>query len=83
MTAAILFFNLTFMYYDYRKMPEFQNKSNITKDTKCWGIIVSYDSSDGQSLNGKEDWLEPFQNLTFEEAEQKAEQLNKQLNDNL
>ena len=71
------------MFYDYRKMPEYQGSSNITAETRCWGIIVSYDSSDGQSLSGKDDWLEPFQNLTFAEAEQKAEELNKQLHDNI
>ncbi len=71
------------MFYDYRKMPVHQNNRNITKDTKRWGVIVSYESNDGQSLDGKEDWLEPFQNLTFEEAEQKAEQLNKHLKDNI
>jgi hypothetical protein len=71
------------MFYDYRKMPVYQNNPNITKDTKGWGIIVSHESSDGQSLDGKEDWLEPFQDLTFEEAEQKAQQLNKQLKDNI
>lgn len=71
------------MFYDYRKMSGHQSNPNITKDTKCWGIIVSYESNDGQSLDGKEDWLEPFQNLTFEEAEQKAEQLNKRLKDNI
>jgi len=70
------------MFYDYRKMPDYQSNSGVTKDTKCWGIIVSYDGTDGQSLSGKEDWLESFQNLTFAEAEQKAEQLNKQLKDN-
>ena len=67
------------MFYDYRKMPVYQNNPNITKDTKGWGIIVSYESSDGQSLDGKEDWLEPFQNSAFEEAEQ----LNKQLKGNI
>ncbi len=71
------------MFYDYRKMPGHQSNPNITKHTKCWGIIISYESNEGQSLDGKEDWLEPFQNLTFEEAEQKAEQLNKQLKDNI
>ncbi|MDQ3712947.1 MAG: hypothetical protein M3388_12120 [Acidobacteriota bacterium] len=71
------------MFYDYRKMPVCQNNPNITKDMKGWEIIVSYESSDGQSLDGKEDWLEPFQDLTFEEAEQKAQQLNKQLKDNI
>ncbi len=70
------------MVYGYRKMPEYQGNPNITKDTKCWGIIVSYDINDGQSLNGKEDRLESFKNLTFAEAEEKAEQLNKQLKDN-
>jgi hypothetical protein len=70
------------MFYDYRKMPDYRNNPNITKDTKCWGIIVSYESSDGQSLDGKEDWLETFQNMAFAEAEQKAEELNKQLKDN-
>lgn len=63
-------------------MPDYQNNRQITKDTRCWGIIVSYDSSDGQSANGKEDRLESLQNLTFSEAEQKAEELNKQLKDN-
>ena len=63
-------------------MPEYRSNSNITEDTKCWGIIVCYESNDGQSLNGKEDWLEQFQNLTFSEAERKAEELNKQLKDN-
>lgn len=70
------------MFYGYRKMPEFQNNPGITKDTKCWAITVTYDSGDGQSLDGKEDWLETFQNMTFLEAEQKAEELNKQLKDN-
>lgn len=70
------------MFYDYRKMPAYQTSLNINKDMKCWGIIVSYESNDGQSLNGKEDWLEAFQSLTFDEAEQKAEELNKQLKDN-
>ncbi len=70
------------MFYGYRKMPEYQGNTNITKETKCWGIIISYESNDGQFLNGKEDWLESFQNLTFSEAEEKAEQLNQQLKDN-
>ncbi len=70
------------MFYGYRKMPEYQSNTNITKETKCWAIIISYESGDGQFLNGKEDWLESFQNLTFAEAEEKAEQLNKQLKDN-
>jgi hypothetical protein len=60
-----------------------QSNPNITKDTNCWGIIVSYKSNDGQQLDGNNDWLEPLQNLIFEEAEQKAEQLNKQLKDNV
>ncbi len=70
------------MFYGYRKMPEYQGNPNITNETKCWGITISYDINDGQSLSGKEDWLESFRNLTFTEAEQKAEQLNKQLKDN-
>ncbi len=63
-------------------MPENQSNPGVTKDTTCWGIIVSYDSGDGQSANGKEDRLESLQNLTFVEAEQKAEELKKQLRDN-
>jgi hypothetical protein len=70
------------MFYDYRKMPDYQGSPNITEDTKCWGIVICYESNDGQFLNGKEDWLETFRNLTFADAEQKAEQLNKQLKDN-
>lgn len=70
------------MFYDFRKMPAYRGNANITENMKCWGILVCYDHTDGQSLDGKEDWLEPFQNLTFTEAEEKAEELNKQLKEN-
>lgn len=63
-------------------MPEYQGKPNITENTRCWAIIVAYDLTDGQALAGKEDWLEQFQELTFAEAEQKAQELNQQLRDN-
>lgn len=70
------------MFYDYRKLPEYQGNPNVTEDTKCWGIVVSYEDTDGQQMSGKEDWLDAFKNLTFAEAEQKAAELNKQLKDN-